>query len=105
MEVTIIYTRSIGMSIERNKPAQTGEELVSISVGGSTHTRTAQQWLDLARRDLRGEAALAKCQQSEEAVNASKLFLYHDNCAPDLGQICYIVCTELLRIDARVKEG
>ncbi len=28
------------------------KESVSITVGGSTHTRTAQEWLDLARRDL-----------------------------------------------------
>lgn len=28
-------------------------ELVSITVGGGTHTRTAAEWLELARADLR----------------------------------------------------
>ena len=34
-----------------------GTELVSITVGGSTHTRTAAEWLELARADLRGPVA------------------------------------------------
>lgn len=37
-----------------------GEQLVKIEVNGSTHVRTAQQWIDLARADLRKTTAASQ---------------------------------------------
>lgn len=37
------------------QPESAAKELVSITVDGSTHTRTAEEWLALARAELRSE--------------------------------------------------
>ena len=62
--------RPSSMAVEVTTPAAEAPvaELVSIAVGGSTHTRTAQEWLDLSRTTL-------SRQPSEEAVNLAELVL------------------------------
>lgn len=43
---------------------------VSITVGGSTHTRTAQQWLELARADLRAQRSSIESMLLDEIDQA-----------------------------------
>jgi hypothetical protein len=61
-EATVLDTKSVVTSGSPAGFTQASQEaapdaLVSITVGGSTHTRTAAEWLALARRDLAAASA------------------------------------------------
>jgi hypothetical protein len=49
---------NVSMDPQRKRELE-GQRPISITVGGSTHTRTADEWLALARADLKAKAGVA----------------------------------------------
>ena len=72
----VAYRRLTEETQPSSPPQNAGDRLVKIEVGDSSHTRTAQQWIDLARADLRSNAAPAMDKVSEVFARATSPELY-----------------------------
>ena len=56
---------------EHDEESSEGARLVSITVGGSTHTRTARQWLDLSRTALRPSVLRGQFNEASKIIRPS----------------------------------